>query len=903
MFIGNTALTNLTFEPITLIPIMTNEALNKYSQKIVHFLPIMIFVCALFIVHNQLKDQDLDNIISTLRTTPMWIVSVAFVLTLLNYLILAAYDGLALYFTGHTKIPLPKVIAAALLSYAISNNTGHAWAAGGSIRYRFYAKWGVPGLDILKISLFLAITYLLGALSLGLVGSLLLPHYSSNAVQEPEAIYWTSVICGATLLGYWGAVWCWRKPVTIKGFELYLPSLTMTVWQTVVSSIDIILSSIVLWVLLLGKVDISFSGFVMVFVVAQVAGVISQIPGGIGVFEGTFLWLMSDIQGTDQHLVLIGALMLFRAIYFFIPLFLAGVGLLGYELFNRPMQSVESKSNLGRLTTAIMPKLYSFLLLFVGGILVVSGFIHDSEALNSLRDLLFLSMAGMSPSVSILFGLLLLFLARGIRLKIDAAWYSNLFLLAWGIIVSLLNESNWDRVLVLSMMLMLLLSARRRFRRPSSLLQMSFSKYWLATNAMVLAGSVWLGFCGYPDVETTPELSWFDSPEDNTPNPLWDLLTIAVIPLCYGLWRLLSVAPPKFLNKPSASELEEAQRLLVQSPHTQGFLALLGDKYLFWNSERSAFIMFEVTSKFWVAVSDPIGKPSAFKSLLRQYQEQADRHGAKAVFYKVNAELLPHYLDLGLSLYKLGEEARVSLPSFSLQGKQHDAQRSRRNKFSKMGYQFEILSGQAVDAALPCLRRISDAWVSNKHAREKGFSLGFFDEAYLRHTDVAVIKDDVGKIMAFANLWQTANREELSIDLMRYDPATQRGIMDFLFAELMLWGKAENYQWFSLGLAPLAGLERCSLAPVWHKIGAALFDMGDQFYNFKGLHEYKAKYTPHWEPRYLAAPGGVSLPFILIIITCLISGGWQGIFSKLPQLRKPLFDNLLPKDAIKRLSL
>ena len=248
--------------------------------------------------------------------------------------------------------------------------------------------------------------------------------------------------------------------------------------------------------------------------------------------------------------------------------------------------------------------------------------------------------------------------------------------------------------------------------------------------------------------------------------------------------------------------------------------------------------------------------------------------------------MLPYYLDLGLSLFKLGEEARVSLPSFSLQGKQHDAQRNRRNKFVKMGYQFEILSGQALELAMPSLRRISDAWMQNKQVREKGFSLGFFDETYLKHTDVAVIKDEAGNLVAFANLWQTANLEELSIDLMRYDPNAPKGIMDFLFSELMLWGKAENYQWFSMGLAPLAGLEKFPLAPLWHKIGATLFDLGDQFYNFKGLHEYKAKYTPNWQPRYLAAPGGLTVPVIMVIITCLISGGWQGIFTKLPSIRK-----------------
>lgn len=877
---------------MTLIPTMTHKMLSKYSQKIVHFLPAIVFICALFMVHNQLKNQDMNNIMSALQTTPTWIAATAFVLTIINYLILAAYDGLALYFTGHTKIPLPKVIAAALLSYAISNNTGHAWAAGGSIRYRFYSKWGVPGWDILKISLFLAITYLLGAISLGLVGSLLLPHYSSNAAEQPHAIYWISVICGTTLLGYWGMVWFWRKPFLFKGFELHLPSLSMTFWQTVVSSIDIVLSSIVLWVLLLGKVDIGFSGFVMVFVVAQVAGVISQVPGGIGVFEGAFLWLMSDIQGSDQHATLIGALMLFRTIYFFIPLLLAGIGLLGHEIFNHHQTLVKTNHNLIRILTIIVFKLYAYGLLFAGGILVVSGLLRNPETLNWLHDLLPLPMVGKSPIVSSLFGVLLLFLARGTRLKIDAAWFGNLILLGCGIVFSLLNGFNWQGALGLSAILILMLPTRRYFRRPSSLLQMSFSTYWLAKNTLILVGSICLGFYACRNVESTPELAWLGSYENNTPNSLWILVFMVVVPFYYVLRQVLGIAPPKRLNKPSASELTEAHQLLIQSPHTQGFLALLGDKHLFWNAERSAFIMFAATAKFWISVSDPIGQQSAFKSLLKQFQEQADHHGAKAVFYKVNADLLPYYLDLGLSLYKLGEEAKVSLPSFSLQGKQYDAQRSRRNKFNKMGYYFEILSGKDAEAALPCLRHISDAWMSNKRAREKGFSLGFFDEDYLRHTNIAVIKDDAGNIKAFANLWQTANREELSIDLMRYDPNTQKGIMDFLFAELMLWGKAENYQWFSLGLAPLAGLERCPLAPLWHKIGSTVFDMGDQFYNFKGLHEYKAKYAPHWESRYIAAPGGLSIPFILVSITCLISGGWEGIFTKLPSIKKLSLANL-----------
>ncbi|HEY8096773.1 MAG TPA: bifunctional lysylphosphatidylglycerol flippase/synthetase MprF, partial [Methylobacter sp.] len=504
----------------------------------------------------------------------------------------------------------------------------------------------------------------------------------------------------------------------------------------------------------------------------------------------------------------------------------------------------------------------------------------NSEILDWLSDLVPLPIVELSHLMGSLIGLLLLFLSRGIWLKIDAAWYSSLFLLGLGIVASLLKGFDWREALVLLIILMLILPTRNHFQRRSSLLHMPFSKSWLAMVAMVLAGSIWLGYFAYRDIEYAHELWWQFSYEGNASRFLRALLLIAVVTASYGFSRLLSIASQQILQKPSATELAEAQHLLVHCSNTQGFLALLGDKYLLWNSSRNAFIMFAITPQFWIAMGDPVGEQSEVEDLLWQFQEHADHYGAKAVFYQVSPELLPYYLDQGLSLFKLGEEARVDLSTFNLQGKQRESQRSARNKFCKMDYHFEILARQSVDEVLPVLRQISDAWLSSKNTREKGFSLGFFDEDYLRRTDIAVIKNEAGQIRAFANLWRTANRQELSIDLMRYDPDSPKGIMDFLFAELMMWGKAENYQWFSLGMAPLAGLERRPLAPLWHKIGTTIFDMGDQFYNFEGLYEYKAKFAPQWHPRYLAAPAGLSVPYILMGITRLVSGGWQGIFSK-----------------------
>lgn len=396
----------------------------------------------------------------------------------------------------------------------------------------------------------------------------------------------------------------------------------------------------------------------------------------------------------------------------------------------------------------------------------------------------------------------------------------------------------------------------------------------------LIDGEYWIGFFAYRDVEYSHELWWQFSFEGDGPRFLRALLSISIAAVSFVLFRLFSVSAPQSLTKPSAQELDDATEIITQLEDTRGYLALLGDKYLIWSDDRSAFIMFDVASKFWIAMGDPVGNQTTFDNLVWTFREQADKCGAKAVFYQASEAFLPYYLDLGLTFYKLGEEAKVNLSSFTLQGKKRDSQRGARNRFSKQGFSFSILTGDQVGKALPELRQISDNWLMGKNTHEKGFSLGFFDETYLRRTDVAVVRDQNGKIVAFANLWQTTNKQELSIDLMRYDSDIQGGVMEFLFVELMLWGQQQNYQWFSLGMAPLSGLERRPLAPLWHKIGTIIFDRGDEFYNFEGLYHYKAKFDPVWEPRYLAAPTGLSVPFILMTITCMISGSWKGIFSR-----------------------
>ena len=278
-------------------------------------------------------------------------------------------------------------------------------------------------------------------------------------------------------------------------------------------------------------------------------------------------------------------------------------------------------------------------------------------------------------------------------------------------------------------------------------------------------------------------------------------------------------------------------------------------------------------------MGDPVGSQEQMRDLIWDFRELCDRYSGWPVFYLVEKEYLDFYVELGLTFMKLGEEARVNLQEFTLTGASHSGLRHSRNKIERENCLFSIIVPQDVPGILPQLKEVSDRWLLEKKTNEKRFSLGFFSPEYLSKTPVAVVSRN-NKIIAFANILIGARKEELSIDLMRFLPSSPEGIMDYLFIELLLWGKQQDYKWFNFGMAPLSGIEDRALAPLWTHAGAFIFRYGEHFYNFQGLRKYKEKFNPQWHPKSLACPKGLMLPHILANIASLISGGIKGIVMK-----------------------
>jgi len=848
--------------------------MRKFLHKITPWISVILFVIAAVIIHHKLRQYHYRDISAELTQIPIAYVLAAIALTFLDYFILTGYDTLALTYIGH-RLPYRRIAVASFIGYVFSHN---ATILGGSAaRYRIYSAMGLSAGQVARLILFCSITFWLGFLALGGFAFLFNPQAIEHGTHLPFKTTWPIGVIFLILLATYLIVTTVRKkPVTIRGWELAIPSSGLSLCQIALASIDWAVAGSVLYVLMANSVQMDYPEFLEIFLLSQCIGLVSSVPGGLGVFEGVMLLLLSEAAPASS---LIGSLLLYRVIYYLLPLGLAAI-VLGVEEMSARKETLKRLGEaIGKWAAMLIPQVFAVGSMAAGAILLVSGALPaEGSRMDIMRDILPLSAVELSHFLGSIVGAGLIILARGLQRRLDAAYHLTIILFAAGIIFSLVKGFDYEEAIILSVMLAALIPCRSRFYRKASLFSDRFSLPWVFLTIAVVASSFWLGSFSYKHVEYSSELWWRFAFDADAPRFLRASTGVMIAVLLFGLARLLIPAKQK-LAPPPNEELKIVENIVRDSPKTYAWLALLGDKRFLLSDNDNAFLMFGVQGRSWICMGDPIGPDDEARELAWEFRELCDEYDAWPVFYQVDNAHLDIYLDMGLTFLKFGEEARVELPGFSLEGHARRDLRYAYNKMTKLGLTFSVIEPTQVEAKLDELKKVSDAWLDNKNTREKGFSLGFFEPEYLKKMPVAIITYQ-GKIIAFANVWQGAQKEELSIDLMRYSPDSPEGIMDYLFTELLLWGKSQGYQWFNFGMAPLSGMEDRQLAPLWSQAGAFLFRHGEHFYNFQGLHEYKDKFAPVWQPKYIACPRGLMLPRILTNVAALVSGGIKGVVAK-----------------------
>lgn len=295
---------------------------------IVSALGVFFFALAAYMIYKQLSKYTFSEIMEAVYDVSGKDYFFALLAVFLSYTVLALYDFFALKYIGKRSFFF-KWIMAGFTGFAISNNAGHAFISGTAIRYHLYKRWGFSIPDIIKMVTFSSFTYLIGCFFLLIIGYLLTPNGTIGNIPHSLTVTLViiSVIC---LIAYFLACLKVKESLTIYGINLHFPSLKLALSQVIIGSSDVLLASLVLFSLLHSTVDIPFTTFIGVFLIAQVLGTFSQVPGGVGVFESIFFFVMAD--SADKEIPLIAGLIVYRILYYLLPLIISAVIVSIYEI-------------------------------------------------------------------------------------------------------------------------------------------------------------------------------------------------------------------------------------------------------------------------------------------------------------------------------------------------------------------------------------------------------------------------------------------------------------------------------------------------------------------------------------------------------------------------------------------
>ncbi|WP_026352949.1 bifunctional lysylphosphatidylglycerol flippase/synthetase MprF [Solimonas variicoloris] len=809
------------------------------------------------------------DLLAAIRATSGMGVVLSILATAASFIALSGYDFSSLRYVG-ARVKPRVVMLTSFIAYALGNTVGLGVLTGGAVRMRMYTAAGVEAPQVGRAIAFNALAFGVGISTLGALGLLWgarqvadVAHLAPNLLRTIAVLLLMGVAAFITL--------CAARPEIPLGpkLTLRLPAARLALQQLGISVVELVFSAAALW-FLLPHADVSFAGFVAFYAIAIALGIISHVPGGLGVFEATMLLAFSGRLPVDQ---LAGALVLYRGVYYLLPLLVAVAMLAVFELRSGVAAPVT------RAAARLSPAFLAAFAMIVGVMLLVSGATPATdEAAELLALKVPLPIVEASHFIGSMAGIAFLFIARGLLHRLDAAWWAALGLTVLSFWLALPKGFAIGEMVLLAFLCLTLIASRKEFYRRASLLSQSFSLAWFVAVGCIIAVVFWVLLFAYRDVDYGNELWWQFAFNANAPRSLRAITGIAALALVYASWQLMRPGSGA-MTPPSDEELLRAQAIVRQQPRAEAALALTGDKGLLFSASGNAFLMYGKHGRSWVSLFDPVGPVKEWPELIWRFMEMASAHGGRAVFYQVRPASLPIYLDTGLHALKLGEYASVPLPDFTLKGSARANLRHGASRGEREGLSFEWREGAAVADWLPELREVSDGWMAEHEAREKSFSLGRFDERYLQCGAVGVARAQ-GRIVAFVSVLITEQRIDAVVDLMRYRPDAPKGAMDFLFAKTLLQLQSLGYQSFGLGMAPMSGMIEHPLASRWHRFGRLLFAHGGQFYNFQGLRAFKEKFAPTWEPRYLVAPGGLGPLLAMTDIAALIGGGLKGVISK-----------------------
>lgn len=807
----------------------------SYFKMIFIFSVVIIVIQELISISKTISAQQLGDIF---RDISAWKIVLMFLIGLIAVLPMVGYD-LILNKILKQKPDKLYLLETSWMINTINNIAGFGGLISIGLRSEFYGKEKNGKLVVRALSKILV--FLMSGLSIYSLISFFLVMFGhpNDYLQQ----YWIWLIGGGLYFPIILIVSLVKKDEYIGDTDN-------------ATRIGLILTSFLEWTGVLGSflligllMDIQFNPLQIMplFIAASVIGIVSMIPGELGSFDIMMIIGLSAL-GIDRETV-VAWILLYRLFYYIVPF------IIGATFFVKNLSHTLNSRYSGiprEISTALAHKFVVFLMYFSGIMIVLSATIPEAFSKYTwLSHLNPLSFHLITQLPAILLGFLLLIMGRGIAARVKRAYLPTIGLIALTLLYTFAKDFNWGIILFLLILLIIVIFSKQELFRE----QLVYSWEMVTIDGIIfLTLTIFYIVIGVYNLPTFPHhrhhfIEFFLFPSEK----IWFSGLIGL--LLVILFSYLFIRYLEGSRRKMGAPLDEERVLGLLNTYggnTDSQLIFLDDKdmYLYADAEgnETVLLQFKTLNNKCIIMGDPSGKKEDFPAAIEQFLNESDAWGYLPVFYEASEDIVMFLHEYGYDFIKMGEEAHVDLPNFTLSGKKMKSERAVMNRFAKANYQFEVLKPPFSPELMQELKSVSDEWLGSR--KEKGFSLGFFSENYLQRSKIAVAKNENNQIVAFANIMPTYNSEEGTIDLMRYSHEAPSGVMDFLFISLFGYMKDEGLSYFNLGMAPLSNVGTSKKSFIQERAAYLVYEFGSRFYSFRGLRDYKEKYAAEWIPRY-----------------------------------------------------
>lgn len=832
------------------------------------FVAILIFI--IYSIGSEIKSLDFAKTFILIRDLSIHSLLLYTLIGLLAVSCITLYDFLIIKYLN-IDIPLFTVFNISFIASTINNVSGLGGLTGASIRSVMFKK-GDENTDIFDYNLLL-----LPALAIGLgvltIYSLFNYKYLKPIIENYKFMILAIVgFIVFVLIYFFIDILFYKLKRTekhINNSKRYILKLNLLIASTVEYLLAFLLFALIIRNF---NPEIGFNIILPIFTLGLIAAMISMLPGGVGSLDLIVLVGLQSYGVLAEHIL--ASLILYRVFYYFIPLIISIIINLVAQALDKTQTikifNADKFKEVVRKTSGLTNLLLSILIFYSGLVLLFSALVPGiAERIKFASELLSFPIMQWSHQISITIGIILINISRDIRLKVKRAYSITWVLLLLGVIFAILKGFKYEEATFLLIVLIVLRASKSSFYRKS----LPFDRRGIIISALLTFAGL-IVFLKLSNVILLDflKLSTFKEIFKNEFNNLQPNGIIAYSSFIFYL-ILKEITKKRITGDKRYEEVDEERLSNFFQTNNGSFLShliYLNDKHLYWASSNKVVIAFEKSLNFIVVLGDPMGDEEYFGDAIDEFHRFIDEFGYKTVFYEVSEKLLSLYHDHGYYFFKLGETALVDLDSFDISSPKNRDSRNILNRFKKDGYYFDIIDGKSLNNEIYTqIEKISKEWLSDR--KEMGFSLGFLDKNYLAKAPIALVRKVEGNsIIAFVSLMPKYDNKSYSIDLMRHQKDIPSNTMAYLIINIIIYLKENNFSTLNLGMAPLSNVGTTNNAKFNEKVAHLVYKFGKEIYSFSGLRNFKEKFDPNWESRYLAYEDITILPASIIEAMILI---------------------------------